>query len=83
VCDNPGHEDADIVLTIRASRVFLKAPEHDDHSPVPDDFIVAIGVCRAFYDPQFRRVMMLLARKSIDSGEVDGIVSNYGHDRPH
>jgi hypothetical protein len=83
VVDDPGSDPDDIVITIRGSRVFLKAPEHDEATRVPDDFLVAIGVARAFYDPKFRRLLLALARQVIDDGEIEGITPNYGHERPH
>jgi hypothetical protein len=68
---------SDIVLTIKRDRVFLKSPEHEDDSPVPHDFLVALGISRAFYDPVFRRTMMKLAQNVINEGGVEGIEPHY------
>jgi hypothetical protein len=77
VVDDPGKMPDDIVITIRPTKdavlVFLKAPEHEDDSVVPEDFLVALGVTRAFSDPAFRRAMLRLARNVIENGDVEGI----------
>ena len=60
--------------------VFLKAPEHGDDDEVPLEFIVAIGISRAFADPSFQRSMIRLAQNAIADGMVEGITPHFDAD---
>jgi hypothetical protein len=64
----------DTVLIIRDGGVYLSTPEHDDHDPVPEDFLVALGVARAFGDEDFRTMMLMITKSASDAGHLDGII---------
>ena len=66
------------MLIVRDHCVFLSAPDHEADELVPEDFLVAIGVARAFGDPDFRATMKFLARNTIDDNGLDGLIDSGG-----
>ena len=71
-------QPGDIVLIVRARSVFLSAPDHEADELVPEDFLVAIGIARAFGDPDFRATMKMLAKDTIDDNGLEGLINAGG-----
>ena len=63
----------DMVLFIRDGMPHLRTPVHTDHSQVPEDFLVLIGIASAWSDPRFRGLMLRLMHEAEEAGHLEGI----------
>lgn len=74
VGERPEILPTDTLLIIRNGGVFISTPEHEDRDEVPEDFLVALGVARAFGDVDFRQMMLMVTKDASDAGHLDGII---------
>jgi hypothetical protein len=63
----------DLVLIIRDGTPILQSPVNTD-GPVPEDFLILIGVASSWIDPRFRGLMLRLMHAAEEAGHLDSIM---------
>ena len=68
-------EPTDMVLAIRDGVPVITTPLHES-GPVPEDFLVLLGIATTFSDPHFRRMMLAICAEASEQGFLDGIIES-------
>jgi hypothetical protein len=72
----------DMALFVSDGVPVIRAPQHED-GPVPEDFLVLLGVATAFNDDRFRAMMLGICRDAHDNGYLTGIIHGPDEGRPN
>jgi hypothetical protein len=70
-----------MALFVRDGLPFVRTPK-TNNGPVPEDFLVLLGIASAFRDPDFREQCLAACRAAARGGHLRGIV-DYREEKPH
>lgn len=64
-----------MAIFVRDGMAFIRTPKRDsEHDPVPEDFLVLLGVCGCFRNPEFRQQCLDQVKIAAKAGHLAGIV---------